>query len=107
MSSVLLHGEFCLYNQVIESEVIVVWRPHGNAIDYRTRHNHTQRRTEGFACQISAIVDSYMQLMFKMGDDALTKSYVPPPQAIVQGLYKIKVLDMFSEFSFFSSAFAY
>ena len=35
-----------------------------------------------------------------MGDDALTKSYVPPPQAIVQGSYKIKVLDMFSEFLF-------
>ena len=35
-----------------------------------------------------------------MGNDALTKSYVPPPQAIVQGSYKIKVLDMFSEFLF-------
>ena len=72
-------------------------RLHGNTLDYRTRRNRTQRRTDGFARQISAIADAYMRWMFEMGDDALTKSYVPPPQATVQGSYKIKVLDMFSE----------
>lgn len=41
-----------------------------------------------------------MQWMLKMGDDAFTESYMPPPQAIAQGTYKIKVLDMFSEFPF-------
>jgi hypothetical protein len=46
---------------------------------------------------MSAIADAYMRWMFEMGDDALTENYVPPPQAIAQGTYKIKVLDMFSE----------
>lgn len=82
-------------------------RSRGNTLDYRTRRNRIQRRTEGFARQISAIVDAYMQWMFEMGDDALTESYVPPPQAISQGTYKIKVLDMFSEFPFFSAVFTY
>ena len=50
---------------------------------------------------MSAIADAYMRWMFEMGDDAFTKSYVPPPQAIAQGTYKIKVLDMFSERLFF------
>jgi hypothetical protein len=50
---------------------------------------------------MSAIADTYMRWMFEMGDDAFTKSYVPPPQAISQGTYKIKVLDMFSEGLFF------
>ena len=45
--------------------------------------------------------------MFEMGDDALTKSYVPPPQAIAQETYKIKVLDMFSESLFFGAVFTY
>ena len=56
---------------------------------------------------MSAIANSYMQWMFEMGDDTFTTSYVPPPQAIVQGTYKIKVLDMFSEHPFFVALFIY
>ena len=73
-------------------------RPRGNALDYRTRRSRTQRRTEGFAHQMSAIVDTYMTWMLEMGDNAFTETYVPP-QAVAQGTYKIKVLDMFRESS--------
>src|SRR5882672_11329666 len=74
-------------------------RPRGNALDYRIRRSHTQCRTEGFACQMSAIVDTCMTWMLEMGDNAFTETYVLPPQAVAQGTYKIKVLDMFRESS--------
>ena len=51
-------------------------------------------------------MDAYMRWMLAMGNDALTKSYVPP-RAIAQGTYKIKVLDMFREFPFFGAMFTY
>ena len=46
---------------------------------------------------MSAIVDTYMAWMLELGDDTFIETYVPP-QAISQGAYKIKVLDMFREF---------
>ena len=49
---------------------------------------------------MSTMVDTYIAWMLEMGDDPLTETYVPPPQAVVQNTYKIKVLDMFREVSF-------
>ena len=67
--------------------------------DYRTHRDRTQCRTEGFAWQMSPIVDVYMAWMLEKGDNPSTGNYMSPPNAIVQGTLRIKVLDMFREFS--------
>jgi hypothetical protein len=55
---------------------------------------------EGFAWQMSLVVNVYMDWMPKMSENPYTVNYKSPPGAIVQGTSQIKVLDMFCKFFF-------
>jgi len=76
-------------------------RARGRTHDYRTRRDRTQRRVEGFARQLSSLVDVYMAWMLEMGDTPYTGNYMPPSGGTVQGRSQIKVFDMFGRFLLF------
>jgi hypothetical protein len=64
-------------------------------IDPRTRQNRTLLRNEGFKRQFEGIVDAYMLWSKVIGDGGLDSPSPSVEPELLQGTYKIRVMDVF------------
>jgi hypothetical protein len=67
--------------------------------DTRIRKDVVQRRVLGFRGQMKAITDAYIKWGASQGQFGLDSPPAPPPAAAedIDGVYSLKVVDMFSE----------
>jgi hypothetical protein len=63
--------------------------------DPRTRQNRTVLRNEGFKRQFEGIVDAYMSWSNAIGDGGLDSPRPSVESELLQGIYKIRVMDVF------------
>lgn len=64
-------------------------------VDYRTRQDRTERRTQAFEKQMEAITEAYLDWSLKYAD---RDDPVPdPPSPADSGVCSIRVVDLFSE----------
>jgi hypothetical protein len=63
--------------------------------DPRTRRDRIERRNQGFKMQIMGIVDGYIAWQEAIGEKGLDATLPSLPRELVQGEYKIQVVDVF------------
>ena len=63
--------------------------------DPRSRRDRTELRNDGFKIQIVGIVDGYVAWQEAIGDKGLDATLPSLPSELVQGEYKIQVVDVF------------
>jgi hypothetical protein len=67
-------------------------------VDPRTRRNRTNLRNEGFKRQIEGIVDAYICWQETIGEVGLDAQHPSLPEELCQGIYPLKVVDVFCEY---------
>lgn len=63
--------------------------------DPQTRQNCTTLRNEGFKRQFEGIVDAYISWNSALGEEGLDASCPPVEPELLQGIYKIQIMDVF------------
>ena len=69
-----------------------------SAQNYRTRWDRTQRRTEAFEGQMSAMVEAYMAWMLVMKEEGIGGQYQTPPGVEIQAQVNIVEIGIFRTF---------
>ena len=71
---------------------------HPCAQNYQTRRDRTQRRTEAFEGQMSAMVEAYMAWMLVMKEEGIGGQYQTPPGVEIQAQVNIVEIGIFRTF---------
>jgi len=66
-------------------------------MDPQTHQNRANLCNEGFKHQIEGIVDAYISWQEMNGEDGLDTGHPSLPVELCQGIYPLKVVDVFCE----------
>ncbi|KAJ7217557.1 hypothetical protein C8J57DRAFT_1254979 [Mycena rebaudengoi] len=73
-------------------------RGHRKTKDHCKRRDVIEKKVNGFAGQIEAMVDTYIAWRSTQGENSLDQPYVPPATENIQKHYAVRVVDIFSTY---------
>ncbi|KAJ7193402.1 hypothetical protein C8J57DRAFT_1443785 [Mycena rebaudengoi] len=91
-------GEF---REMLEEQVrdsLKEKRGHRKTKDHRKRRDVIEKKVNGFAGQMEAMVDTYIAWRSTQGENSLDQPYVPPATENIQKHYAVRVVDIFSTY---------
>jgi len=64
------------------------------SVDSRTQGNHIELHNEGFKCQFTGIVDTYIAWQVEIREEGLSTGHPLVAKESLQGTYKVQVLNI-------------
>ena len=73
-------------------------------VDSRTRRDRIKQRNDGFKHQLKVIIDAYITWQDIIGEEGLDAGHPVVAAELLQGLYKVQAVNVYCEYSPFSSS---